>query len=278
MPWAARRVTKLRDTSGTLEPRIVGRHNAATLRFVAVRLPVPLAALVARRYSLRPVKPSSASPTDNGRYDQFLERLESDVQRLDADFRNYMRLWERFDEHVDEINEAPGTFRSIINSMRTSTVVLTHRLFDKNSIGLRKLIAQAENHRDEIDWQGSPPTAAEIRSQRDRIRRLGDVLERLRIQRNKAYAHLDEEHLLDRESFAEDIPLVADDLRKAIGLAQEIVHEHYRWRNNSHVDMGIKGAINVDHLLELIRIGRKYRRRELDERLWGGRGADPPNT
>ena len=162
--------------------------------------------------------------------------------------------------------------------MRTSTVVLTHRLFDKNSIGLRKLIAQAENHRDEIDWHGPPPTKAEIRSQRERIRGLSDVLERLRIQRNKAYAHLDEEHLLDRESFAEDVPLVAHDLRRAIDLAQEIVHEHYGWRNDAHLDMGVKGAVNVDRLLELLQIGREHWGRELEGRLWGTRESGPPDA
>lgn len=163
----------------------------------------------------------------NVSYDHFLERLEHDVQRLDADFRNYLRLWEKMDDHIDDINEAPGTFTSFINSMRTSTVVLTHRLFDKNSVGLRKLIAQAENHLAEIDWQGTPPNEADLQDQRARIKGLNDVLERLRVQRNKAYAHLDKEHILNQEAFAGDYPLNSDDLHEAIDLAQEIIQEHY---------------------------------------------------
>jgi len=206
-------------------------------------------------------------------YDQFLERLEHDVERLDADFRNYLRLWELVDEYIDEVNEAPGTFTTFINSMRTSTVVLAHRLFDKDSVGLRKLIAQAENHLSEIEWQGTTPSEADLQSQRDRITELDDVLERLRVQRNKAYAHLDKKHVLDREAFAGDYPLDSGDLRQAIDLAQEIIHEHYLWRNNSHLSMGIVGAVNVDHLFELIRIGRKFHRQDFDERLRGKSGA-----
>lgn len=206
--------------------------------------------------------------TGGVKYDWFLKKLEHDTERLDADFCNYIRLWELIDEYNEEINEAPGTFATFINSMRTSTVVLAHRLFDKNSVGLRKLIAQAENHLDEIDWQGVPPSRAKLQDQRDRIDGLVDVLERLRVQRNKAYAHLDKEHLLSREAFAGDHPLKSDDLRRVIDLAQEIIHEHYLWRNDSDLMMGIVGAVNVDHLLDLIRIGRKYREQELLERLW----------
>lgn len=211
--------------------------------------------------------------SDEVSYDQYLERLEHDIQRLDADFRNYTRLWELIDDHRDEINEAPGTFTSFINSLRTSTVVLTHRLFDKGSVGLRKLIAEAENHLCEIDWKGGHPGCADLQSQRNRIKGMSDVLERLRVQRNKAYAHLDKEHILDREAFAADYPLRSDDLRQAIDLAQEIFQEHYGWRHDTHLSMGIVGAVNVDHLLDLIRIGRKYRRQDFDERFDRDPGA-----
>ena len=201
------------------------------------------------------------SRTNN--YDQFLDRMELDVQRLDADYRNYIQFWELMGDYLDEFNEAPGTFTTFINSLRTSTVVLAHRLFDDKSVGIRKLIAVAENHLADIDWQGDPPQKANLKGQRDRIAGSQSVLDRIKDQRHKTYAHLDKKQILNREVFAANHPLDSNDIGQAIELAKEIVHDHHLWRKGSDLSMEIANAVNVKHLFELIRIGRKYRRQEI---------------
>lgn len=197
------------------------------------------------------------------KYDQFLERLVNEVQRLDADFRNFITFWKSMDEYIDEVNEAPGTFKAFINGLKTSTVLLTHRLFDKGSVGLHELIRIAKTHGEKIEWERDQLSSAELDDQRDKIDAFQETLDRLRKQRNKAYAHLDKKEVLDRESFAEEFPLDQDDIRKAIDLAQEILQEHYGARFNAHLDMRIGGAVSVKHLLELVRAGREKRRQDL---------------
>ena len=196
------------------------------------------------------------------KYDQYLERLIEDAQRLDADFRNYIKLWSLLDEYLDEINEAPGTFRSILNAFKTSTVVLTHRLFDTKSIGLQELIRIADTHGAAIDWKGGRLTSHDLQIQRGQITAYQDTLDRLRKQRNKGYAHLDKKQILDREAFAQAVPLAENDMRGAIDLAHVILQKHYGARFNTHLEMGIVNAVNVKHLLELVRIGRKYWKEE----------------
>lgn len=199
------------------------------------------------------------------KYDQYLNRLIEDAQRLDADFRNFTKLWSLLDDYLDEVNEAPGTFMSIINAFRTSTVVLAHRLFDARSdvVSLHELIRIADTHGGVIDWKGGRLSSQDLDAQRNRITAYQDPLDRLRKQRNKAYAHLDKKHVLNREAFAQDFPLVDKDLRGAIELAHNVLQEHHGARFNSHLEMRIVNAVNVKHLLELVRIGRKYRKTEL---------------
>ena len=83
------------------------------------------------------------------------------------------------------------------------------------------------------------------------------------IQRNKAYAHLNKKHVLDRESFAQGFPLEENDLREAIDLAHVILQKHYGWREDVHLEMRVVNSVNVKHLLELIRVGKKYRKQDL---------------
>ena len=149
--------------------------------------------------------------------------------------------------------------------------MLTYRLFDKSSVGLPKLIDQAEKHARSIQWEGNKPEPDDLNDQRYQIALLKGVLDRLRIQRNKAYAHLDQKHVLNREAFANDYPLVSADLKQSIGLAQDLLQAHYGWRHNTHLEMRIVGAVNINHMLELLRVGKKYRLQDYRER----RGRKP---
>ena len=119
-------------------------------------------------YSILPT--AMAKAADQGeKYDQYLEHLINDAQSLGSDFNNFTKLWRLLDHYLDEINEAPGTFGSIINSLRTSTVVYANRLFDASSVGLHELIKLARVHRDAIDWKGGAPSDERLQSQSDRI-------------------------------------------------------------------------------------------------------------
>jgi hypothetical protein len=209
----------------------------------------------------------TASPSQGQKYDRFLERVINEAQRLDADYRNFMALWEAMDEYLDEINEAPGMFKAFINGLKTSTIVLTHRLFDEGSVGIHELIRIAEKHNEKINWEGRNLDADDLQSQRDRIEAFQPTLERLKKQRHKAYAHLDKRQVLDPKAFAQEFPLDQDDIREAIDLAHDVLQEHYGARYNSHLEMKIVGAVSVRHLLELVREGRKCREEKRERRL-----------
>ena len=209
----------------------------------------------------------SASPPQGQKYDRFLERVVNEAQRLDADYRNFIALWEAMDEYLDEINEAPGTFKAFIDGLRVSTIVLTHRLFDESSVGIHELIRIAETHNEEIDWQGGNLDATDLQSQRDHIEGFQPTLERLKKQRHKAYAHLDKKQVLDQEAFAQEFPLNQDDIRQAIDLAHDVLQEHHGARYDLHLEMRIAAAVSVRHLLELIREGRKFRKEKRKRRL-----------
>ena len=197
------------------------------------------------------------------RYNQFLEHVIEDAQRLDADFRNHMKLWSLMDDYLEEINEAPGAFKAFLNALQTSTVLLTHRLFDDGSIGVKKLIRIAQEHGSSIVWEGKEPSDEDLQEQLDRIGSKEALLERLQKQRHKAYAHIDKKPILDREAFAKKYPLKSDDLREAIDLAHDILQKHYAWKNDVHLNMQITNAVDIQRLLGLVRIGRKQRKQEM---------------
>lgn len=57
-------------------------------------------------------------------------------------------------------------------------------------------------------------------------------------------------------------PLTDKDIREVIDIALDILQEHYSHRYDAHHEMKITNVVNIRHMLELLRIGRKYRKQE----------------
>ena len=201
------------------------------------------------------------------KYEEYLERLVRDVQQLDSDFRNFIKLWGLRNEYHSTLNEAPGFFSAVFNSFLTSTVIHAFRLFDHNSVGIQELIRIAKIHGDSITW-ADRFSDDDLDKQLQKINALKkgskpgetkELLYRLAKLRNKVYAHLDKRNILDTESLANEIAIGKQEVRQAIDLAQEFLHLHYKAFRGVHLEMDIKGAVKAKYVLELLRIGRKYR-------------------
>ena len=189
------------------------------------------------------------------KYDKYLEHLTGDVRNLRDDIQIIFRLWEIYPDYREDLKDVSGIFESISRAYITSTVVLLHRLFDHRSeVNLCELIRIAQKHSCEIKWERSAPKPPELEAQLNEIGKLDTPLNRLKTNRDKYYAHLDKKSV-----FGEHFPLSKNDIKLAIDLAYSILQEHHLWRYNVSYSMGVTSPHEMNHLLNLIRIGQKSR-------------------
>lgn len=207
---------------------------------------------------------------ENKRYEKYLNRLTEDAKQLYVDINNLMKFYDLINSNPDyreSIHRAPGALYSFVNSLQTSIVIRTHKLYDNQSLSLQKLVNFAKTHLTKIIWSSQPPDKNDLDKQLADISKSAQNISKLKNQRDKNYAHLATKVAVDIDDFAKNNPLNESQIVSLVELSHEILIDHYAWKHQGTIEMKNVNSIDIKSLLELIRVGAKYQRKEIEDSL-----------
>lgn len=208
--------------------------------------------------------------TENKRYEQYLKRLIADSKQLYVDTENLLNFYDLINCHLEyreSIHKAPGALYSFVNGLQTSIVIRIHRLFDSQSLNMKKLINFAKTHRARIKWPSQLPDTKDLDKQLVDISNASDLIDKVKKQRDKNYAHLDTNVAVNVDDFATNNPLNEIQINTLIELSHRILIEHYAWKYQATIQMKNVNSIDINSFLELLRIGVKYQKVEFENSL-----------
>jgi len=207
---------------------------------------------------------------ENNRYEKYLNRLTEDAKLLYVDINNLMKFYDLINSNPDyreSIHRAPGALYSFVNGLQTSIVIRTYKLYDSQSLSLQKLVNFAKTHIAKIIWESQPPDKKDLDKQLANISNSAQNINKIKKQRDKNYAHLDTKVAVNIDDFAKNNPLNGNQILSLIELSHKILIDHYAWKYQATIEMKNVNSIDIKSLLELIRIGAKYQRKEIEDSL-----------
>lgn len=206
---------------------------------------------------------------------KYRKYLSTEIHRFWDSASVYRQISERTQDHLAEVNLAPGFFHTVEDALFTTIVLWADKLFDEK--GERSLFnflafiehnrqwmttAELKRRRDYSDdhWMlkgRAPITAQSIEEDRQRIRAL-PALASIRIRRDKFHAHFDKDYVFDRTRLQDEAPLRWMDLDKAAEVMGGILNDYsadfdgevFSWK-----------TVNIDDLSHLLQAAARSRRR-----------------
>lgn len=157
----------------------------------------------------------------------------------------YKYLCERKQDRLDEMNIAPGFFSTVFDALRQSFIIEVFKLYDiKSDTGLVKLLNICRNcyktfpcktynefHqidiktgetiytlRDEVEIN----IIQDITQLKNKLSEKEGIINNLRGQRDKYYAHLDKKYFNDDLSISDDYPFSFNDVELLLDFAGEV--------------------------------------------------------
>ena len=149
---------------------------------------------------------------------EYRKYLSREIYRFCDSATVYRQVDERTQDHLAELNLAPGFFRTVQDSLFTTMVLWADKLFDeKGERGLFNFLTLIEYNRawmkttelqrrqnyPDGHWMlqnRTPITVESIEQDRQTIRGLS-VLKSVRIRRDKFHGHFDKDYFFDRGRF-----------------------------------------------------------------------------
>lgn len=183
----------------------------------------------------------SSAPQFDTQFDEYREQLHSELRRLVDYARVYRRLHERKADRLRELNIAPAFFGTTMDALYSGIIIWAHKLFDPcGERGFWHFLSLVENNRTEFTvaalkarrnyadghWMLNRTDIIyeDIQRFRDEIR-ASEALKRIKLRRDKYYAHFDKAYFLSKAQFAEETPLEWADLDVLLELGRKIINE-----------------------------------------------------
>jgi hypothetical protein len=127
----------------------------------------------------------------------------------------------------DEVELAPVIFLPVIESLLVDSVFSLAKLYELGSDkNINKFLKFVETNLGNLVWQRERVTQQQIDAQRRLIASKQAAITNLLAQRNKYFAHHDEEFFVEGDKLGKVYPLSIDDVEELIRTAQEINNEH----------------------------------------------------
>ncbi len=211
-------------------------------------------------------------------FDTYRELLHHETSRLATYVRIYRLLHERMVDRLEEINVAPAFFGLVLDSLFSSIVIWTDKLFDKRGErGFFDFLTYVEYNRaaltlSELKLRRQYPdghwmlnrdeiTLNTIIEHREKIGAL-EGLPSFALRRDKFQAHFDKGYFFNRERFAAEAPITWGDLDKTTELMWDILNTYsVAFDGRSYAGEPIN-ASDVEHLLNALHAARKRKKKE----------------
>ncbi len=137
----------------------------------------------------------------------------------------------------DEADLAPVIFLPVMESLLVDSVISLAKLYEQRSDrNLNEFLKFVETNLGNLVWTRGSITQQQIDAQRQSIASKQTAVKNILAQRNKYFAHHDEEFFVDADKLEEVYPLSIDDVEELVRTAQGI--------NNAH-NLALSGSIPV---------------------------------
>ncbi|MBI2311912.1 MAG: hypothetical protein HYU77_05340 [Betaproteobacteria bacterium] len=165
-------------------------------------------------------------------FQKYRTYLSMEIHRFWDSASVYRQITERTQDHLAELNLAPGFFRTVEDSLFTTIVLWADKLFDeKGERGLFNFLTFIEYNRKWMDiaelkhrrnypddhWMLKgriPITLDSIEADRAKIRSLA-ALQSIHTRRDKFHGHFDKDYFFDRQRLQNEAPIRWMDLDEA---------------------------------------------------------------
>lgn len=208
----------------------------------------------------------SSDPEFDIKFEDYRCYLWEEVRRLAMYIRVYLRLHERREDRLEELNIAPAFFGIVIDALFSVIILWVDKLFDErgergffnflkfieyNQEGISISALQRRRAYPDGHWMlnRTAITLAVIDADRDKIRTL-DALPSIRLRRDKFHGHFDKNYFFDRKRLGVEAPLKGNDLDQALCVMHEILERYsaaYDGQLNALAPLNIH---DIDHLLD----------------------------
>lgn len=165
-------------------------------------------------------------------FEKYRESLRHEIHCFRDSASVLRQISDRTQDHLSEINLAPGFFHVVEDALFTTVVLWADKLFDeRGERGLFNFLAFVEHNRDWLSieelkrrkgypddhWMLKnriPITAKSIDADRLKIRSLA-ALRSIKIRRDKFHGHFDKEYFFDRSRLSAEAPITWTELDEA---------------------------------------------------------------
>lgn len=205
--------------------------------------------------------------------EELRELIHSYLWRINY-LNNYFGLFAHIRKEIAASREsiwvAPMFFQTTIDALYHTVVVELAKLYSKYDDGLNKLLNICEHNKDLFRTEGTrewknPQTMEiidreeykvcvldDIRVQREEIEKRKESIERIKVWRDKYFAHLDKEYRRAPEKLSEQYPLSDQVLRDLIDLADHICNQMLFDLNDECFGIDSTYVLDVDELLAIV--------------------------
>ena len=176
-------------------------------------------------------------------FEMYRESLRHEVHCFRDSASVFRQISDRTQDHLSEINLAPGFFHVVEDALFTTIVLWADKLFDeRGERGLFNFLAFVEHNRNWLSieelqrrkgypddhWMLKgciPITAKSIDADRQKIRALA-ALRSIKIRRDKFHGHFDKEYFFDRSRLHAEAPITWTELDEAGSVMGQMMNDY----------------------------------------------------
>jgi len=208
-------------------------------------------------------------------FNKYRKHLSDEVIKLSGFISVFRTLHERRNDRLDAMNMAPAFFRSVLNSLYSSIVLWSYKLYDENSergfcnllnfvegnLGMfsktsfKERSGTDENHFLFRNNSWKPLTIDEIESHRQMIRS-NHAIANIKIQRDKFHAHFDSKYFFDRDKLDIDAPVTWNDLDSIKDLSKKLLSRYSKAFDGTGIAIT---PVNIEDINGILDIVKNYR-------------------
>jgi AbiU2 len=204
-------------------------------------------------------------------FESYRTAFRREGQRLIVFMSTYRRIHERRHDRLEALNVAPAFFQTVLASLHVSIVVGAHALFSgvgRNEESLRTFLRFVSRNIDIFSlkelsrrkrWPMNhpnmrhrrAPSIVTVRQDRKTLDRL-QGLKSFEKQRNKIYAHLDAEYLLNPGRLADEAPIQWKDLTELRDIFASTVNRYSSAYDANTFEFEPVNVHDVDDVIEVL--------------------------
>lgn len=183
-------------------------------------------------------------------------------------------------KYLEIVNQTPTFFRVHNNSIQRDIIITLAKTFDPTSRrSIQKLIKWVKDNLKVINYKGVPITNNDIQIYLLSIDEIDQILEKIKIQRDKFIAHDDPIYFDQPYQINEGASVDLNELRAVLKVLWDVLVAINESINNAHYNINIAGVRQIDFVIQLLRHQKiLFEDDNIRERMWNDELPYPVDT